>query len=106
MRPGRLNKRVEILRSVQSSDGQGGYSETWTIALTRYADWIPGLSKERFSNDKTENPLEGIFRVRYTSQILESDRVRYKGVEYEIVSLINKDDQDKELEIGVRKVVT
>ena len=100
---GMLNTAISIERPTKTSDGAGGYSETWAA--------IRGAAKrafvQSFSGSKTfaSERLEGRTQLRivcrYTSNILETDRVVIREKRYQITSINNVEFADKWLEIGL-----
>lgn len=105
MQTGRFNKRIQILEEVRTSDGMGGTSSFWKVLDTRYADFLPKSGREKVQAGQVVNPVEAIFRVRYTTAVKEEHRIRYNGQIWEVKSLINMEGKNIELEIGVNKVI-
>ena len=101
---GKLKDRVEFVVLSGSDDGQGGLENVaWTIVKTRWCEFKQIRSTEIEKYGQVENPVVATVRTRYTTGIDEEMRIRYKGIIYEIVSIINVNNDNEELLIEVKR---
>ena len=88
LRAGRLRHRITIRRSIEASDGKGGYTTTWSTVLVTRAE-IEGLDGRESAMARV---LEGIsvyrFRIRWRADldIRASDQVQFAGRELNITA--------------------
>jgi len=78
MRIGRLRHRVTIEEPVQTADGQGGYTTTWsTYAADVPAGLEPLKGTERFEAQKLNPKLSHKVILRYMAGITAAMRVTF-----------------------------
>jgi hypothetical protein len=81
----KLDKRVAIQSATQSTDGQGGFTETWTTDATVWA-WIrPVKGFEKFQAMQTQTPVAAWDRaqgLRYNNATQQSLYPGDRGLEY------------------------
>lgn len=97
--PGMLSRRISIERLQLTPDALGGFTEAWQPLSQPWAYIKPSSGRESVSADKLEATAVSRFVIRYNKNLLESDRVLYRGVYYNIRSLINIDEQDEYTEV-------
>jgi SPP1 family predicted phage head-tail adaptor len=101
MSAGLLREPVTFQRRSLTSDGAGGQSETWAAisgAPTR-AHVKPLSGRERFASDRIEATLRIRLLVRYSTAIIEGDRVLIRGQAHQIRFINNLEFQDRWLQI-------
>ncbi|MFP1683342.1 phage head closure protein [Alloalcanivorax sp. C16-1] len=103
MRAGRLNKRVrfEAPASV-TADKHGGQVITWEPLATQWAAVEPLNGREFFQAQGENSSVEVRIRVRYTqalAALAPNCRAIYRGTAYNIVSVIDPQEQHSELTI-------
>ena len=103
--PGNLNRRITFLLP-PGSPGEGGWPTTeWTEYKTVWAE-IKTLKGNRvleaaaihMQNVKT-------FGCRYRKDVNDKMRLRFKGIDYEIKSLTNDDENNQWLTIMAQEVL-
>jgi head-tail adaptor len=84
-----LTTTVIFERRVRTSDGAGGWSESWqTIRTTRA--YVKGLSGyERFTSDRLNAETKDRCVVRYFAGLLPADRVVIDGMAHNITYINN-----------------
>ena len=100
---GMLKEPITIQRMTRTSDGAGGQTQTWATvsgAPTRAAV-MPLSGSERYQFDRLEATASLKVTVRYTSGILESDRIVIRSRNHNIRFIKNVEFADKWLEIIV-----
>jgi SPP1 family predicted phage head-tail adaptor len=103
MNSGKLKEPVTFQRRTLTSDGAGGQTESWATvsgAPTR-AYVVPVGGSERFAHDRTEATVRLRLVVRYTSALLDSDRVQIRNKIHNIRFLDNMEFANKWLQIDV-----
>lgn len=101
----RRNKKIFFQDKTSVSDGMGGFTETWSDYITHYSEIRPLTGKEIIESGKLQHDLTHRLFMRYREGITPDMRIRYydycAGSDryFEIVSLLNKFEADKELEI-------
>jgi SPP1 family predicted phage head-tail adaptor len=94
-----LRNKVEILRETTTRDAVGGFSSTWYTHLTVYAQINPVSGTERYYAHRMESNTTHKIITRFCD-ITQKDRVRFRGREMDIESVINIEERDKWLEIN------
>ncbi len=76
-RPRNLDQRVELQKFSRTSDGQGGFTESWTVEATVWASVTPTTGDER--NQAERLSAEGNYEVtiRYRTDVNEAWRLRW-----------------------------
>jgi SPP1 family predicted phage head-tail adaptor len=103
MNSGKLKEPVTFQRRTLTSDGAGGQTESWATvsgAPTR-AHVMPTSGSERYSHDRVEATVRLRLVVRYTSALLESDRVQIRNKVHNIRFIDNMEFANKWLQIDV-----
>lgn len=100
-----LTERLTIQRKTRTADGQGGYSETWATIGTPYG-MVRGLGGgERWQAMRVspQNRFRAVIRFRGDANgapcYSAADRVRWRGREYAVESVIDMESRRKWLEL-------
>jgi len=103
MHAGKLREVVSFERKSLVSDGAGGQTETWTAipATPTRAFVMNAGGSERYASDRTEAIVRVRVVIRYTTGLLESDRVRIRDKVHNIRFIDNIEWADKWLQIDV-----
>lgn len=86
-RAGKLDRRVDVLRSVSAKDGYNADILTWHPFASVWAEAMPISDGERLQAGEELGSRKYRFSVRYspdTSTITHKDRIRFEGVVYDI----------------------
>lgn len=106
MSAGQRNKRVTFQRKDKVPDGGGGFAPGWAKLITVSARFKPERGRERVETGRVSAELTGVLTVRSsknTRQITTADRVLIRGVPYQIRSIDNPDQRDRDLEMTVER---
>lgn len=95
----RLNKRVDIEKPVHTSDSGGGFSESWQIFASVWAEVKPLRGRENFADFKLHGTVNYRITIRYLSGIEPRMRVNYNGRIFNIRAVMNVDEADTVLEL-------
>jgi SPP1 family predicted phage head-tail adaptor len=98
-----MREPVEFQRLTRTSDGAGGYSESWAaIADTPTRGMIKSMSgRERWASNRIEATSTHKMAVRYFSGLSADDRVVVRDRAYNIRFINNVDYDDTWLEIDL-----
>lgn len=99
MRSGTLRHRIIIQGSTEVEDGMGGFATVWADKLEMWVAIWPLTAKERLDAMKLELQLTHKIRGRYRSEIMAKDRIKFGTRIFNIVSLINKDERNVQLDM-------
>jgi SPP1 family predicted phage head-tail adaptor len=99
MNIGQLNKKITIQQKVKVADSGGGYSKTWQDIATTWANIKPIKSETVVRAEKKQVDQTHIVTIRYRTDIQAYMRVSYKGRYFYILSTLNTDEQNKQLEM-------
>lgn len=97
--PARMDKRVEIRSVTQVSDGQGGFTESWSTVATVWAYIKPLKEYERMQAMQLESPRSHKITIRYRSGITADQRIVWSGRTFHIKGVINPDEANNFLEL-------
>jgi SPP1 family predicted phage head-tail adaptor len=104
-----MNRRVRFDAEVETADGGGGSTRSWTSIATVWGEYMPERGRERIEAGHLEASNVGILNVRYSSllaaMVLSSSRVMIDGVAHQIRSIINPDQRKHRLEMVVERGV-
>jgi SPP1 family predicted phage head-tail adaptor len=86
--PGRLNKRVRLLRPERTQDAAGQPVTTWVLVVTAWAEVLPLRSVERLAaaSVQQENTLK--IRIRRRTDVDGTWRLEYEGRGYDITGVL------------------
>lgn len=86
--PPLLDQQLTIERITRTADAQGGYAETWETLYTPFAELLSDGSGAESSRDGERIEATGRVVFRFyridAEGLLESDRVVWNGVTYNI----------------------
>jgi SPP1 family predicted phage head-tail adaptor len=102
MRAGNLRHTISIQESTEVSDGMGGFTLAWTdissMTAIPAAIW-PLTAKESLDAMKLELQVTHKIRIRYRSGITAKNRIKFGTRYFNIVSLINFEERNKQLDM-------
>ena len=99
MRSGTLRHRITIQESTETSDGMGGFTTIWSDKLEMWVAIWPLSAKERLDAMKLELQITHKIRGRYRSGITAKDRIKFGTRIFNIVSPINQDERNVQLDM-------
>lgn len=82
-----LRRPIRVERRVSVRDSAGGETFTYTLRANLNAEVKPLSSKEQLLAQQFQVAEQYEFIVRYRTDIEMTDRVVFKGVAYEVVSV-------------------
>jgi len=95
----RLDKRVTILRSEESTGEYGGPVESWSEVCKVWAAIEPLRGQEFFAAFRESAVVTTRIRIRYREGINRTMIVRHGGLEFEILHIIHPNLDKRELQL-------
>uniref|UniRef100_A0A6M3J9L2 Putative head-tail joining protein n=1 Tax=viral metagenome TaxID=1070528 RepID=A0A6M3J9L2_9ZZZZ len=106
MNAGQLNKRIVIQQYGSTQNEYGEQVKTWSTVKTVWASVQPLQGREWFNAKQIQSEVEVRMRLRYTTAITPKMRIQYNSLNYNIESVINVGEQNREIELMCSKVTT
>lgn len=101
---GNRDRKIAIQRFTTTRDEYGAQIESWTTAFEAFAEVVPQQLHELFMSGAERTRSMNIFRIPYTTNIGEKDRVMYEGKAYDILEL-NEIGRRQNLEVVARSII-
>ena len=105
MRIGKLRHRITIERVVETQDADGAVIETWSTYATIQASIEPISGREYFAAQSTQADVTHRIGIRYLSGIVPKMRVKYGSRIFDILSVINVNERNRELQLMCRESI-
>jgi len=99
MEIGKLNKYITIQHPAKTSDGMGGFTETWTDAGNVFAAIWPTSAKEITALNSTTLEVSHRIRIRFRSAFKASWRIKFGNRYFAIVSILNPEEKNEWLDL-------
>ena len=99
MRAGALKHKITIQEKTQTSDGMGGYTETWKELYTVWAAIWPVSGREYIATGRKEGEVTHRIQIRYREGIMPSHRVLYGSRVFDIRAVLNHEEKNKYLDL-------
>lgn len=103
--PGELDQRVAIVRETLTSDSMGGATVTTATVATVWAKVIARSGREREQADRLAAEAAYTFVIRWRGDVLESDRLSWRGQEFNIRAISQDGGRKLYLEIDAERGV-
>lgn len=84
MEPGRLDRRITLLRRDTTVDDWNQQVDTYTTVATIWAEVRDAGAKEREEADQKVTVRPKVFTIRHRSDVTTMHRITYEGDTYEI----------------------
>lgn len=86
--------RVTIQRQTSTTDGDGGFDQSWTELTQCFAAIYPIKAQQRFEYKSLDVDATHIIKIRGLIDLEELDRVIYSSRTFEILSIENIQERD------------
>ena len=97
---------VELQARARVADGQGGWSEGWTLVRKIPTKWASVSMTERVFAMQLQAEAKHRCYMRYTTPLPQADqRVVYKGLAYNIIGATDVEMMGKIIEISLEQGV-
>lgn len=103
---GMLRNSIIIEREVSLPNDSGGQDIVWVTHKNVKAFIKPKSGTERVRGMKLESPLTHSIMIRYTADVLPTDRVNFKGRYMQIRAVINIEERNRWLELACEEGVS
>jgi SPP1 family predicted phage head-tail adaptor len=100
---GKLRHRVTIEQVTETRDADGSVIETWATYATVQASIEPVSGREYFAVQSTQADVTHRIYTRYVSAVVPRMRVKYGSRIFEILSVINTGERNRELQLMCRE---
>ena len=107
VRSGKLRHRIEIQQSTDTRDGFGAVSgQTWNLFCYAWASIEPLSGREYFAAAQTQSEVSHKITMRYKAGIKTYFRVTWNDRIFNILSVINTREENRELILYCSEVVS
>lgn len=97
---GKFRQVITIQQRADTADGMGGFTTTWgTYAANVRAAMRPYTGKEYWAAGMKQTEASAVFSIRYQAGITQAMRILFGSRVYDIASIINPDEANRELHI-------
>jgi SPP1 family predicted phage head-tail adaptor len=105
MRAGRLRHRITIQDYTESQNTFGEVTKNWTDYATVWAAVEPVKGREFWESQQINAEITTKVTIRYLAGIKPKMRILYDTRIFEIDSVINVDERNRELQLLVKEMV-
>lgn len=105
MNAGKLRKLITIQQQSISSDEYGAQVITWSTYYIAWASVEPLQGREYFAGQQFQSKVDTKFILRYVAGVTPKMRISYNSLFYDIESIINIEDRNRELQIMCSRIV-
>lgn len=105
MRSGELKHLVTLQAATIGDDGMGGGAKTFTDFATVWAAIWPVSGKERLTGGELKNTITHRVIIRHLAGVETGMKVAKGARSFEITGMINKEEQNRSLELLCREDV-
>lgn len=92
--PSMLNRKIEIQRLTVIANDAGGFSESWTTLASPWAKIKNASGTELIHADQLGAVAFSDFTIRYRSDLTETMRIVYRGINFQIRHINNIEEAD------------
>ena len=101
---GDLRERVTIQRRSVTRDAIGAQIEAWQVRMSVYAKVAPMGAGEQYRRQQIQAKADWKVVIRYTGDVIPSDRVSWRGRTFEIKGILNPDMRRRFLELACEEL--
>jgi len=105
MRAGRLHHRVEFQEPLHEQDAAGQPISTWRTVGRRWAGVEPLTGQELLRAQQFGSETTIRVRIRYMNRLTPRWRLLHERRTLEIVSIIDREERGRELELLCKEIV-
>ena len=102
---GKLRNSIIIERESITPNDSGGQNILWSTYKTVKALIKPKSGTERLRGMQLESPLSHSIFIRYTADILTTDRVNFNGRLMQIRAVVNMEERNRWIELSCQEGV-
>lgn len=105
MRAGLLNKLLSIQERVETQDSYGEAKATWQEVAKVYGSIYPVRGTERYMSMEKHATATHEINIRFMQNISAKHRIVYDGREFDILSVLNIAERNKQMKIIAKESV-
>ena len=105
MRAGKLRHKITIQYYTESQNSYGEMTKTWSDYATVWASIEPIMGREFWESQQINAEVTAKITIRYLADINPKMRVKYGSRIFEIISVINPEEKNRELQLMVKESV-
>lgn len=105
MKIGKLRNRITIEQVVETQDLDGSVLESWSFFVNAQASIEPISGREYFAAQSTQAEVTHRITMRYLAGITPKMRIVYGTRIFEILSVINVQERNRELQLMCRESI-
>ena len=91
--------RIGIYKRVLTANGFGGFTQTWSKVDTVWCEVSPLSTNETMRYQQVWPTASNSIKMRYRKDVTTDYRLFYRNRFYNVLSVVNVDNLDDELEI-------
>ena len=96
-----MTREVKLYASALTSDGQGGYSNVFTLQTTVWGDLRPNSQTRTLGEGRLEFDRSNVLYIRFGVTISDNYQLEIDSVRYTIHSITDVENQHRFLEIVI-----
>ena len=100
---GKLNRRIDLMALSDTVDSMGQKTNELKKIATVWAEFYPIRSAEKTELNKTQGVTTYQCYIRYRNDLDTTCYINYKGEQYDIISLIDVNNDNRLLDIKCQK---
>lgn len=102
---GKLRHRITLQEYTTTKDSYGAEIESWADKVSVFASIEPLSGREYFKAQQINAEVTTSITIRYISGVLPKMRIRLSDRYFEILSVINPEEKNRELRLMCREVL-
>jgi SPP1 family predicted phage head-tail adaptor len=102
---GKLRHRITIEQVAEAQNPDGSILETWSTYANAQASIDPVSGREYFAAQTTQADVTHRISLRYLAGITPKMRVKYGSRIFDILSVININERNRELQLMCRESI-
>ena len=105
MRAGKLRHKITIQDYTESQNSYGEVTKTWSDYATVWASIEPVRGREFWDSKQINAEITAKITIRYLAGVTPKMRIKYGARIFEIISVINPEERNKDLQLMVKESV-
>jgi SPP1 family predicted phage head-tail adaptor len=108
MRAGTLRHLVTLQTPASASDGDGGFTDTWTTLATVWASIVPATARdlERVVAGTVQSSATHLVTIRYLAGVTTKTRVVFGSRLFSVTGMQNPEERNISLVLVCQEIVT
>ena len=106
MNPGKLRHRLQIEKKVVARDSYGAETITWTDVDTVWGSVEPISGREYFLAQQVQSEVTHRVTIRYYAGMNPGWRIKFGTRIFDVLSVINTEERNREMILMTREFVT